>query len=162
MSNDDKKLLFDDFIRRLLEMGFTEAPYPPATPAHLLEYFKKHPYIRSFDPPESLRSAIKWLNTGGSSLDDYGITVGEWAADGSSKEWGEHDDDHGGSYSFGVMQPNEELLAALASGAEGFTNWFNGQITYSFEAKDKKTDHVISQGVVTVGGKTHTGTDSVN
>ena len=78
------ELSFEDFVRRLFEMGFSDLPNPR-------KYFETHPYLRSFEPPVNLRSAIKWLNTGGSSLDDYCITVGEWAADGSSQEWGEHD-----------------------------------------------------------------------
>ena len=37
------------------------------------------------------------------------------------------------------MEPNEELLAALALGAEGFTKWFSKRIAFSFEAEDGRT-----------------------
>lgn len=153
---------FDQLISRLLTMGFTDLPNSPETDAHVLEYFKTHRYLRSFEPPGNLRRAIKWLNTGGSSLNDYSITVGEWPADGSSKEWGEHDDGQGGSHSFGAMEPNEELLAALALGAEGFTKWFNSRSAFCFETKDADAGETVSQGVATVDGEAHMGTGSVN
>jgi hypothetical protein len=152
------ELPFEDFVRRLFEIGFTDLPEPPAC-ANVLGYLRAHPFIRSFGPPDSLRSAIKWLNTSGESIDDYSITVGDWSADGSSREWGELIDGHGRSYRFGLLQPTEELLDALASGAEGFTNWFTNRIALIFKIKHGKT---VGQGVVTVGGKTHTGTDWVN
>jgi hypothetical protein len=157
---DHGDLPFEDFMRRLLEIGFTDLPEPPATSVHFLEYQKAHPYLRSFAPPESLRSAIKWLNTGGSSLADYSIMVGDWAADGSSREWGERDDGHGGSYSFGLMRPNEELLEALASGADGFTAWFTSRPVFSFDAQDE--DGNTAQGIATADGKSHSGGREIN
>jgi hypothetical protein len=152
---------FNDFVARLLAMGFTEPPWPPDTDPQVRERFEKRPFLRFFDTPENLRSAIKWLNTGGSSLDDYSIMVGDYAPDGSSREWGEHDDGHGGTYSFGAIEPNEELLAALASGAEEFTKWFNSRSAFTYELKDEDGEQV-SQGVTTVDGKTHVGPRSVN
>jgi hypothetical protein len=157
---DHGDLPFEDFVTRLFEMGFTDLPEPSATSAHVLEYLKAHPYMRSFEPPESLRSTIKWLNTGGRSLDHYSITVGDWAADGASREWGEHDDGHGGSYSFGLMRPNEELLAALASGADGFTAWFNSRPVFSFDAEDEDGNTV--QGIATADGKSYSGGGEIN
>ena len=153
-------LPFEDFVRRLFEIGFTDLPDPRQTEAHVLEYLKAHPFMRSFEPPESLRSAITWLNTGGSSLDDYSITVGDWSADGSSREWGEHDDGHGGSYSFGLMRPTEELLAALATGADGFTAWFNSRPVFSFNAEDE--DGNTMQGITTADGRSYCGGGEVN
>jgi len=154
----EDRLGLDEFVARLLEMGFVEDKMTHGTPA-LRALMKANPYIRSFDSPPSLRSAFRWLATGGSSLADFSVTVQDEMPDGSSREWGEHQAGDG-SVSFGSMEPNEELLGALALGAEGFRKWFDDRLAYLFEVK--RDGETVNQGVVTVGGETHAGGETVN
>jgi len=156
-----KKLQFDEFISRLLAMGFAEDDMTPAASPGVRERLEAWPFVRSFNSPPSLRPAFRWLNTGGCSLRDFSVTVDDEMPDGSSREWGERDDGHGGSISFGAMEPTDELLAALALGAEGFTKWFNSRCAFSFETKGGDGESV-GQGVVTVDGKAHASTGPVN
>jgi hypothetical protein len=148
------RMKFDTFVSRLFDLGFAEPRV--ADPPHVVRHLKEHPYIRSFEPPANLRSAISWLNTGGSSLEDYSVTVqGLNPTFDDLKEWGDH-----GDYSFGAMEPNEELLSALASGAHGFTAWFNSSPVFSFDAEDEDGNTV--QGIATADGKSYSGGGQVN
>ena len=155
------KLKFDNFVARLFELGFTE-PELRETAPDIVEWMRAHPYVRSFKPPENLQTAISWLNIGGSSFEDYSITVqGLDPTPNDLNEWGEHDDEHGGTYSFGLMEPNDELLAALESGAEGFRNWFNTRPTFSFDAQDEEGKTIV-QGIACADGKSYSGPGTIN
>ena len=137
------KMPIDDFEAKLLALGFTKFDDVP---------LHSSPWVRSFDPPASLRSAIIALNIGGSSLEDYSVMVQGL----DYKEWGDEGDCNFG----GVMKPDEALLAALASGAEGFTKWFGNRVAFSFDVNDDEGN--TAQGVRTADGKVHIGSSDVN
>jgi hypothetical protein len=52
------------------------------------------------------------------------------------------------------------LLAALASGADGFTAWFNSRPVFSFDAEDEDGNTV--QGIATADGKSYSGGGEIN
>lgn len=129
---------FAEFINRLLNQGFVEGEFEKS----------ELPYVRTFQPPRNLQSAFTWLNTGGTSLEDYMITV-----------QGSDGEELGGDCC--LLYPNEELIAALQAGSGGFLRWFNFREICEFRREDGSTGEVVT-GVITADGKTHTGEGPIN
>src|SRR5215469_1161836 len=92
----------EEFLHKLESLGFVDSG---------VRAQGRPDWLRSYDPPENLRSAITSLNVGSGEGKQYVTVQGLDYA-----ELGDH---------LAMLSANEELLTALAAGSEAFLHWFN-------------------------------------
>jgi hypothetical protein len=123
----------EDFITELEHFGFVDSGFR----ADL------DPFIRSYDVPQNLQGTLVAVNIGICTSPKsnpkplgYSITV----QDKSHRELGE---------AFAMMEPNQELLDALAKGGDGFMVWWSHRIVATGTMGDRNIC-VTTEGKVAV------------